>query len=131
MPARGASIAHVFGSGDDSSGGPTRKVLRNPALSGFPDASSQWRSMTREYDLPASRTGPTSSRGLSPRLIRPGSNTSVKRVPSGDQSSSSSSRNGASTVLPVASSINVMRSIRFAPTHRGRKENVEVEQILR
>ena len=72
MPASGELSGHFFGSGIDSSGGPARNVRRKSDSSGFPSASIQSRSTTSRYDLPASSTGPNISRGLSPRLIRPG-----------------------------------------------------------
>src|SRR5262249_39427935 len=103
-PAGGASSRQVFGSGGVASAGPARNDLRKSAFSGLPAASRQPRSTTSVYALPASSTGPASSRGFSPVLIRPGANTSVNRVPDGSQSSSPSSRNGSSIGLPFASS---------------------------
>ena len=76
-------------------GDPRGRLRRTERDSGTPTALGQSLATTRVYDLPCSRTGPTSSLGFSPRLIRPGSNSKVNRVPSVDQSSSSSSRNGS------------------------------------
>ena len=58
---------------------------------------------------PREEQGPSSSRGFSPRLIRPGSKQQRDRRPSPDQSSCSSSRNGSATRLPAASSKRMRR----------------------
>ena len=122
-------MAHLVGSIGVSSGGPTANDLRNDSFNGTPFSSSQARSMTRVYFFPSSSTGPASSRGLRPRFTRPGSNSSVNRLPSADHSSSSSSRNGYAHLLVAAEQLDVL--VRAAAGHRGGEVDVPPQGVLR
>ncbi len=95
LPVSAGSMSfHLFGSTGASSGLVTENAFVSEALSGKPVSSSQALSMTSVYFFPSSKIGPSSSRGFNPRFTRPGSKSTVNRLPSGLQSSSSSSRNG-------------------------------------
>ena len=99
-------IDHFVGSGIDSSGGPAQhpaefRLKHVPCGIHPAGIDDQTIRLTRLEHWPEQLPR------LEPALILPGSMKSVNRLPSGDQSSSSSSRNGARTGLLVAVSINL------------------------